>query len=187
MAECPTVCHALHLPVQPGAVLERMRRGYPRALPRPDRDARRWIPDLGLSTHHRRLPGESPAEFDETLAAARRGFDQVYSFLYSPRPGTARRRRRDPVARGEGRLPGGLQALQQEIQLRNNRRHVGTEAEVLVDGWSRMGGKLKGRTAANRVVNFQGDPGWIGSYVQVHITAAGPNSLEARRIRSAGP
>ena len=193
MAECPTVCHALHLPAQSGSdtVLERMRRGYSRRryLDRIE-TLRRWIPDLGLSTDIIvGYPGESRSEFEETLSLLREvEFDQVYSFLYSPRPGTDAAAQQETLSHAEkdARLAE-LQAMQQEIQSRNNRRQVGTQAEVLVDGWSRMGGKLKGRTAANRVVNFEGDAGWIGSYVRVQITAAGPNSLEARRIRVAGP
>ncbi len=192
MAECPSVCHALHLPAQSGsdAVLERMRRGYTRRryLDRIG-TLRRWIPDLGLSTDIIvGYPGESRAEFEESLSLLREvEFDQVYSFLYSPRPGTDAAREQETLSFVEknARLAE-LQALQQEIQLRRNRLHVGSQADVLVDGVSRMGGKLKGRTGANRVVNFEGDPSWIGSTVQVRITAAGPNSLEARRIRVAG-
>lgn len=193
MAECPSVCHALHLPAQSGSdtVLERMRRGYTRRryLDRID-TLRRWIPDLGLSTDVIvGYPGESSAEFEETLQLLREvEFDQVYSFIYSPRPGTDASREQETLSFAEknARLAE-LQAMQQEIQLRRNRDHVGSDAEVLVDGVSRMGGKLKGRTGANRVVNFEGDPSWIGSMVQVRITAAGPNSLEARRIRVPGP
>jgi tRNA-2-methylthio-N6-dimethylallyladenosine synthase len=192
MAECPSVCPALHLPVQSGsdAVLERMRRGYTRRRYLDRIEAlRRWMPDLGLSTDIIvGYPGESRAEFEETLVLLKEvEFDQVYSFLYSPRPGTdaAAQEETLPYAEKDARLAE-LQAMQQEIQIRRNQRQVGAEVEVLVDGVSRMGGKLKGRTATNRVVNFAGDPGFIGSYVRVRITAAGPNSLEARRIRVAG-
>jgi len=194
MRDCPTVCNALHLPVQSGSdtVLARMRRGYThrRYLDRIER-LRSFVFEIALSTDIIvGYPGESRTEFEESLRLLREvEFDQVYSFVYSPRPGTGAAGENDAVPRGEkeARLRE-LQALQQEIQLRKNRTLVGSETEVLVDGIARIGGLLlKGRTRTNRVVNFEGDCSLIGEFVRVRVEGAGPNSLEGRRIAPAGP
>ena len=194
MRDCPTVCNALHLPAQSGsdAVLERMRRGYTRRryLDRVER-LRRAIPDIGLSTDIIvGYPAETREEFEDTLGLLKEvEFDQVYSFLYSPRPGTDALLQFDGMDRDEkeDRLHE-LQLLQQEIQRRNNLALVGSVMEVLVDGFSRMGGSfLKGRTATNRVVNFPGEASAMGKFASVRVEAAGPNSLEGRRIEPHRP
>jgi tRNA-2-methylthio-N6-dimethylallyladenosine synthase len=78
-----------------------------------------------------------------------------------------------------------LQALQQEIQRRRNQTLVGSVVEVLVDGFSRRGDSmLKGRTESNRVVNFSGPASSVGEFAHVKVEAAGPNSLEGRRIEA---
>ena len=191
MRECPVVCNALHLPAQSGSdsVLERMRRGYTRRryLDRIER-LRRAVPDIGLSTDIIvGYPGETRREFDDTLQLLRMvEFDQVYSFVYSPRPGTDAALEGDAVNRDakESRLHE-LQVLQQEIQRRRNQALVGSVVEVLVDGFSRMGDSmLKGRTESNRVVNFPGPASSVGTFVSVQVEAAGPNSLEGRRIEA---
>ncbi len=191
MRECPSVCNALHLPAQSGSdsVLERMRRGYTRRryLDRIER-LRRAVPDIGLSTDIIvGYPGETRSEFDDTLLLLRQvEFDQVYSFVYSPRPGTDAVLEGDAVKREEKecRLHE-LQSLQQEIQRRRNQALVGSMVEVLVDGFSRMGGSiLKGRTTSNRVVNFPGTASRMGQFGSVQVKAAGPNSLEGRWIEA---
>jgi tRNA-2-methylthio-N6-dimethylallyladenosine synthase len=194
MRECPTVCPALHLPAQSGAdaVLERMRRGYGRRryLDRIER-LRSAIPDIALSTDIIvGYPGETRGEYEETLRLlCEVEFDQVYSFVYSPRPGTDALLHPDDVSREEkeARLHE-LQALQQGIQRRKNERLIGLEAEVLVDGVSRLGGAqgLKGRSPCNRVVNLEGPPALVGEFVRVKLVSAGPNSLEGRWIAPSG-
>ena len=194
MRDCPTVCNALHLPVQSGsdAVLERMRRGYTvrRYLDRIDR-LRAAVPGLGLSTDIIvGYPGETREEFDATLGLLKEvEFDQVYSFVFSPRPGTDAAGESDEAEPGvkEARLHE-LQHLQKEIQLRRNQILVGSVTEVLVDGTSRMSdSSLKGRTRCNRVVNFPGPSSLVGDYACVQIESAGPNSLEGRRIAAVRP
>ena len=191
MRECPTVCNALHLPAQSGsdAVLERMRRGYTRRryLDRIER-LRQAVPDIGLSTDIIvGYPGETRSEFDETLLLLKQvEFDQVYSFVYSPRPGTDAVLEGNAVNRDEkeDRLHE-LQWVQQEIQRRRNQTLVGSVVEVLVDGFSRKGDSmLKGRTESNRVVNFSGPASSVGEFAYVKVEAAGPNSLEGRRIEA---
>jgi tRNA-2-methylthio-N6-dimethylallyladenosine synthase len=191
MRECPTVCNALHLPAQSGsdAVLDRMRRGYTRRryLDRIER-LRQAVPDIGLSTDIIvGYPGETRSEFDDTLLLLKQvEFDQVYSFVYSPRPGTDAVLEGNAVDRDEkeDRLHE-LQSVQQEIQRRRNQALVGSMVEVLVDGFSRKGDSmLKGRTESNRVVNFPGPASRVGEFAYVQVEAAGPNSLEGRRIEA---
>ncbi len=193
MQDCPSVCNHLHLPVQSGAdtVLERMQRGYTRRryLDRVEK-LRSHVPGIALSTDiivgH---PGETPEEFRQSLTLLEEvEFDQVYSFLYSPRPGTAAAAQEDGVGVGEKRARlAEIQALQQEIQLRKNRDLVGTVAEILVDGASRQGrGQITGRTRSNHVVNLQGGPALVGRFLQVEVVSAGPNSLEGRALEPAG-
>jgi len=194
MRECPAVCNALHLPAQSGSdsVLERMRRGYTcrRYLDRIER-LRQAIPDIGLSTDIIvGYPGETRQEFDDTLQLLQDvEFDQVYSFVFSPRPGTDAALQADVTDRRENeeRLQE-LQFLQREIQRRRNQVFVGRVVEVLVDGPSRMGGSfLKGRTGTNRVVNFPGPASAVGQFASVLVQAAGPNSLEGRWIEAQRP
>lgn len=191
MRECPTVCNALHLPAQSGsdAVLERMRRGYTRRryLDRIER-LRQAVPDIGLSTDIIvGYPGETRSEFDDTIQFLKQvEFDQVYSFVYSPRPGTDAALEGNAVDREEkeDRLHE-LQSVQQEIQRKRNQTVVGSVVEVLVDGFSRKGDSmLKGRTESNRVVNFWGAASSVGEFAYVKVEAAGPNSLEGRRIEA---
>src|SRR4029434_1146781 len=126
MRDCPTVCDALHLPVQSGsdAVLQRMRRGYTRGryLERIER-LREYVPSIAISTDVIvGYPGETRHEFEETLALLEKlEFDQVFSSIYSSRPGTVAAGEEDAVRleEKEARLHE-LQLLQQEIQRRRN-------------------------------------------------------------------
>ncbi|RMG43273.1 MAG: tRNA (N6-isopentenyl adenosine(37)-C2)-methylthiotransferase MiaB [Acidobacteria bacterium] len=184
MAELPQVCDHLHLPVQSGSsrILAAMRRGYDRELYLARVAAlREAVPGISLSTDVIvGFPGEGEAEFEETLSLLETvRFDQVYSFVYSPRPGTPAAGLPDDVPRGVKieRLMR-LQALQRRIQLESNARLVGRTVEVLVEGPSRRdAAEWAGRTTSNRVVNFPGAGVRPGDRVAVTITAAGPNSL----------
>ncbi|HZE89442.1 MAG TPA: tRNA (N6-isopentenyl adenosine(37)-C2)-methylthiotransferase MiaB, partial [Verrucomicrobiae bacterium] len=111
MAENPVICPFLHLPVQSGAdtVLERMRRGYTVESFRLKVEcARARVPGLALSTDVIvGFPGETDAEFQSTLDLVRATrFDQIYAFVYSPRPGTPAAAYADdiPLTEKESRL-----------------------------------------------------------------------------------
>ena len=95
MADCPSVCEALHLPVQSGddAVLRRMGRQYDRALPRATRpDPRRRPGHRDLDRCHRRLRGETEAQYESTLRLLERvRYDQVFAAAYSSGPARPRR------------------------------------------------------------------------------------------------
>jgi tRNA-2-methylthio-N6-dimethylallyladenosine synthase len=179
------VCPYLHLPFQSGAdrVLASMRRGYTRqqyldtvALLR-DR-----VPDLALTSDVIvGYPGETEGEFEQTLQVMERvGFDGLFTFAYSPRPGTTALRLPDDVAEVEKRRRlHVVNAHQQQWQRRRHETCLGRVEEVLVetvDG----GGRVSGRTPHFRIVHLDGAPELVGRFVTVEITGAGPNSLQGR-------
>jgi tRNA-2-methylthio-N6-dimethylallyladenosine synthase len=182
----PKVCRHLHLPVQSGStrILTAMRRRHTRedylGLIARLREA---MPDIALSTDMIvGFPGESVEDFEATLsltAAVR--YHSMFSFKYSPRPNTlALKRLQDDVPEDEKtRRIVELQALQRDIQGELHRQAVGSVVDVLVDSRSRRRDwELSGRTSGNTVVNFAGNPEWIGRIVPVQISAANPNSLK---------
>ena len=184
------LCEHLHLPVQSGSdgVLRRMRRGYTRQeyMGRISR-LRERRPDVALSTDIIvGFPGESEAEFDDTLEILREvEYDDIYAFGYSPRPHTAANKLfTDDIAEEvkRARLDRVLR-LQAEISRRKNLARVGNVEEVLVDGIAKMGrGQMTGRTRANRIVNFSGPEDLSGKLVAVRISGAGANSLTGELI-----
>ena len=179
----PALCDQVHLPVQSGStrVLAHMQRGYTREqyMAKIDclRGSRRPI---SLSTDI--IVGfcdETEADFEQTLSLLEEvEYDQVFSFKYSPRPNTSAAGRVDSVPEEEkGRRLAILQERQREIQLRRNQACIGREFEVLVENYQPRLGQAVGRTTSNRVINFAGQPAWVGQYMNVRVTEAGPNSL----------
>jgi tRNA-2-methylthio-N6-dimethylallyladenosine synthase len=179
------VCPYLHLPFQSGSdrVLVSMRRGYTRqqfldtvAL------LRDHVPDLALSSDVIvGYPGETEGEFQETLRVLEAvGFDGLFTFAYSPRPGTAALRLPDDVPEDEKRRRlHVVNAHQQQWQRRRNESRLGQVEEVLVetvDG----GGRVSGRTPHFRIVHMDGAVDLVGRFVSVEITGAGSNSLQGR-------
>jgi len=183
----PVLANQVHLPVQSGStrILERMRRQYSREdyLQRIEwiKNARRPIAistDIIVG-----FPGETEEDFQQTLSLLEEvGYDAVFSFKYSARPGTA-------ALDLDGHLPeqekarrlAVLQEKQRAIQLRRNAEWIGRLVEVLVEGSNPATGQWIGRTAENRVVNFVSRDGaggsLLGRYLMVRVRRAGPNSL----------
>jgi tRNA-2-methylthio-N6-dimethylallyladenosine synthase len=181
----PRVCPYLHLPFQSGAdrILESMRRGYTRGqyLDTVAR-LRDQVPELALSTDAIvGYPGETEAEFEQTLRLLETvGFDGLFAFAYSPRPGTTAIRLPDDVPEEEKlRRLHVLNAHQQQWQRRRNQAHVGRIEEVLLEGVD-GDGRVSGRTRQFRLVHLDGGEDLVGRFVEVEITAASPNSLQAR-------
>lgn len=182
--EVPELVSFLHLPVQSGSdrILAAMKRGHTVLEYRAKiRALRRVRPDLRISSDFIvGFPGETETDFEATLALVDEiGFDQSFSFIYSPRPGT-------PAAEFQDEVPlqvkkGRLARLQRRIDTnaqRYGRQLVGTVQRVLVEGHSRKDPReLAGRTECNRVVNFPGEESLVGSFVDLTITRALPNSL----------
>jgi tRNA-2-methylthio-N6-dimethylallyladenosine synthase len=183
-AEVPELVSHLHLPVQSGSdrVLAMMKRNHTaleyRSIIRRLRAVR---PDLSLSSDFIvGFPGETEQDFAQTMQLIEDiGFDQSYSFIYSARPGTPAAALPDdvPLEVKKERLAR-LQARINAMAAAISAAMVGSVQRVLVEKPSRKDpGQLSGRTANNRVVNFDGKPRLIGQFVDLRITEALPNSL----------
>jgi len=185
MREVPKVCEWFHLPLQSGsdAVLERMNRGYTRAhyldLIAALRDAE---PAMAFSTDIIvGFPGETEADFEATVEMIDRvGYDNVFVFRYSRRPGTPAATMPEQVA-DEVKAARNRRLLEvvERVSGERSARLAGRTMEVLVDGVSRRNpGELAGRTRCNRVVNFDGQGQVaVGDIVHVRVTDALPHSL----------
>ncbi|HEY7453847.1 MAG TPA: tRNA (N6-isopentenyl adenosine(37)-C2)-methylthiotransferase MiaB [Thermoleophilaceae bacterium] len=182
LRDVPKVCPYLHLPVQSGSdrILASMRRGYTRAAYL-DTVAllRARVPHLALSSDVIvGYPGETEADFQQTVDLVDGvGFDGLFVFSYSPRPGTSALKLGDEVPQKEkDRRLQVLNQAQQRRQAARNRARVGETQPVLIDSVTRPG-RLSGRTPDFRIVHLDGPPGWLGRTVAVEVTGAGPNSL----------
>ena len=189
-AEVPELVSHLHLPVQSGAdrVLAMMKRNHTvleyKSIIRRLRAAR---PDISLSSDFIiGFPGETDADFEQTMALIEDiGFDHSFSFIYSPRPGTPAAGFPDDVTLLVKKAR--LARLQQrigEMAAAISQAMVGNVERILVEKVSRKrADQLSGRTENNRVVNFDAAPGLIGTFVDVRITEALPNSLRGELVR----
>ena len=177
MAKSRHVAHQLHLPVQSGCdrVLRAMNRPYDRArYIELITYARQVMPDLVLTSDVIiGFPGETEAEAMETVDLVRRvEFDALFTFIFSPRPGTPAAKMDDPVPREEKqKWFDTLCAVQNEISARHHACYVGKTLRCLVDGetddsrWP-----LSARTAGGRLVHLVGDRSALGQYRDVKIT-----------------
>jgi tRNA-2-methylthio-N6-dimethylallyladenosine synthase len=196
MADVPTVCEHLHLPLQSGSdrVLAAMHRGYTaeRYLQRLS-EARAAIPDLAVSTDIIvGFPGETDREAEQTLEiAAEAQFDSAFTFVYSPRPGTEAAELSDRFVPREvsARRMERLRSVVERSSLLGNRSRVGLVEEVLVQGPSRRdASRLTGRTRQNRLVHFPAEPGLRpGTYAEVEVTDASTTSLSGRLVGVTAP
>ena len=180
----PKLCESAHIPLQSGSnrILKIMHRGYTRErfidLVGKLRQAR---PDISVTTDIIvGFPGESEAEFEETLSLAREvQFDNAFIFKYSPRKDT-------PAASMPGQHP------QEVLEERNHRlltqvneiaaekynRFIGTKTQILVEGPSKKNeARMMGRTRCNKIVLFDGDDRHRGHLMDVRITRTGSFTL----------
>ena len=191
-ARVPKLANHLHLPVQSGSdrILTLMKRGHTVAEYLEKIRALRVVrPDISISTDLIvGFPGETAADFEATMQLIENiGFDQSFSFVYSPRPGTPAAALADPVPEAEKLHR--LAILQAKITAHSqaiSRDMIGTVQRVLVERPSRKNPQqLAGKTSNNRWVNFDGPPDCIGRYVDLNITEALRNSLRGRLVSSA--
>ena len=177
MAECKHVAKQLHLPVQSGCdrVLRAMNRPYNKEkYLQLIGYARKVMPELVLTSDVIiGFPGETEAEAMETVELVRQvEFDALFTFIFSPRPGTPAAKMDDPVPRGEKQVWfDRLCDAQNEISARLHAQYVGKTVRALVDGetddarWP-----LSARTAGGRLVHLTGDKSALGTYRDVKIT-----------------
>ena len=189
-AEVPKLVSHVHLPVQSGSdrILSLMKRGHTvMEYKSKIRRLRAQRPDLSLSSDFIvGFPGESDADFQATMDLIEElGFDNSFSFIYSPRPGT-------PAAGFPDDVPmeikkHRLAILQRRIRDMNeafSRAMVDTVQRVLVEGPSRKDPReLCGRTENNRVVNFRGDKALVGHLTPLRITEVMSNSLRGIQVQ----
>jgi tRNA-2-methylthio-N6-dimethylallyladenosine synthase len=182
--QLPKLVNHLHLPVQSGSdrILAAMKRGYSvleyKSIIRKVRAVR---PDISLSSDFIvGFPGETEVDFQATLKLVEEmNFDDSYSFVYSPRPGTPAADLPDDLPQEEKlerlhRLQAQLSSQSRKISL----QMVDTVQRVLLEGTSKKNSdELSGRTDNNRVVNLAGNPELIGQFVTVRITEARAHSL----------
>ena len=191
IAEEANVCRHIHLPVQSGSnrILNLMNRKYTREWYL-DRVAaiRRIVPDCGLSTDI--FAGYcSETEEDHRLSLSLMeecAYDSAFMFKYSERPGTyASRHLADDVEEAtKVRRLEELIALQNRLSAEANRRCIGKEYEILVEGVSkRSRDRLFGRTEQNRVVVFDRGNHRPGEFVRVRITDASSATLQGEEVQ----
>lgn len=190
IARYPNLARHIHLPVQSGSnsVLKNMNRKYTREWYLDRVEAiRRILPDAGLSTDmFTGFYNESEEDFQETLSLMREAaFDSAFMFKYSERPGTlASREMKDNVPE-EVKIDrlNRMIALQNELSLESNRRDIGKEFEVLVEGPSKRNAEeYCGRTSQNKFVVFPRGDIKAGDFIRVRITDASSATLHGVRI-----
>ena len=179
MAECPHVAKQLHLPVQSGSsrVLRAMNRGYTREqYLEKVRLAREAMPDVVLTSDIIiGFPGETEAEAMETVSLVEEvRYDALFTFIFSPRPGTPAAKLPDPVSREEKQVWfDRLLESQNRISGELHRAYVGRTERVLVDGESGdPAWPLSSRTHGGRLVHLKGDRSLVGRYIDAHITGS---------------
>ncbi|MCI8442484.1 MAG: tRNA (N6-isopentenyl adenosine(37)-C2)-methylthiotransferase MiaB [Provencibacterium sp.] len=178
IARCEKVCSHIHLPVQSGSdrVLERMNRHYTGEKYRElIAYARERIPGVSFTSDIIvGFPGESYEDFKETLALIKEvRFHSLYTFIFSPRSGTAAAGYPDPVSPEEkGKWFRELLKLQEQIGAELYRREEGRTLRVLLEGPSKTEGMLTGHTGSGIIVECPGDASLIGQFRQVKITRA---------------
>ena len=177
MARCTHVAKQLHLPVQSGSdrVLREMNRRYTRAqYLELVNYARSVMPGLVITSDIIiGFPGETEEEAMETVSLVDEvGYDALFTFIYSPRPGTKAAQMPDPVSRAEKQ-----KWFDQLLEVQNARSaalhaaYVGKTVRVLCDGESDDADyPIAARTDGNRLVRLKGDASLIGRFVDVRIT-----------------
>ena len=188
MAASKHIPHHIHLPFQSGndRVLREMNRRY-------DREkylslieyARKVMPDVSFTSDVIvGFPGETYKEFQDTLSLIKEvEFVNLFTFIYSPRPGTKAAGMPDPVSHEEKtKWFAELLKVQENIAVNNCKKLVGSRQRVLVEDRDGKSGLLSGRTAGSLVVLFPGEDSLVGEFAEVEVTGAKGWSLQGRQV-----
>ncbi|MDD3920843.1 MAG: tRNA (N6-isopentenyl adenosine(37)-C2)-methylthiotransferase MiaB [Eubacteriales bacterium] len=188
MAESKHICNHLHLPVQSGSdeILKAMNRRYTRADYLSKVEAlRKAVPNIGLTTDLIvGFPGETDAQFADTVSLVQKvGYDSAFTFIYSPRKGTAAAElpgqvkgevAKERIQRLIETVEAGTAAAQQQL--------IGKPESVLVESLSKRDkSKVSGKGTRGMTITFEGTESDIGTIVPVTITSAAANTLRAER------
>ncbi len=176
MANCEKVCAHIHLPVQSGSdrVLKLMNRGYTQ------KDylelveyARKKVPDISLSSDIIvGFPGETEQDFMQTVELIKKvGFDNLFTFIYSKRPGTKAALMEDVVSEKEKSAWFDILLKEQHIVSEKlMERFVGTKQRILIDSVGKTNAEyVSGRTEHNAIVDIKGDKSMVGKWADVEI------------------
>jgi len=187
-AEVPELVSHVHLPVQSGSdkILGSMKRGHTVIEYKSKiRKLREIRPNISLSSDFIiGFPGETEENFNNTMMLIEEvGFDKSFSFIYSKRPGTIAASLPDDVDKTVKKQR--LSVIQDKLNENTekiSRLMIGSIQKVLVEGHSKKGSTLSGRTENMRTTHFQGNEDLIGQIVSVKITKGFTNSLQGELI-----
>ena len=189
-AEVPELVSHLHLPVQSGSdkILGLMKRGHTAIEYKSKiRNLKKIRPDISISSDFIiGFPGETEKDFNDTVGLIDEiGFDKSFSFIYSKRPGTIASNMPDDVSPKIKKqrlaiIQDRLNANTEEI----SKSMIGSLQKVLVEGASKKGGTLSGRTENMRTAHFPGSNELIGKIVTVKILDGIGNSLQASLVEN---
>ena len=186
MAKYDKIAKQLHLPFQSGSsrVLKAMNRHYDReTYLRKVNYAKSLMPDLVLTSDVIvGFPGETEEEFEETISLIEAvHYDSLFTFIFSPRPGTPAASMEDPTPKEEkNRRFDKLCAVQNAISVEIHNSYIGKSMSCLVDGVDRD--CLTARTEGGRLVRFAGSADMIGTYQNIRITGATTWSLTGELV-----
>ena len=192
MASRPNICKHIHLPVQSGSdkVLEAMNRKYTREWYLGRVAAiRRAMPQCTITTDmFTGFHDESEEDFEQTLSLMREvGFDAAFMFKYSERPGTLAARTMPDNVPEEVKIDrlNRMIALQNELSLASNRRDIGREFDVLIEGIAKRGNdRMVGRTEGNKACVVPRGGLSVGSTVRVRVDDATSATLICTPVES---
>ena len=187
-AEVPELVSHLHLPVQAGSdkILSLMKRGHTAIEYKSKiRKLKQVRPDISISSDFIiGFPGETENDFNDTVSLIDEiGFDKSFSFIYSKRPGTIAASFPDDVSAETKKKR--LAIVQERLNSNTeeiSKSMIGSIQKVLVEGFSKKGNTLSGRTENMRTAHFEGGEELIGQIVSVRILDGIANSLTAELI-----
>ncbi|MDC0198333.1 tRNA (N6-isopentenyl adenosine(37)-C2)-methylthiotransferase MiaB [Candidatus Thioglobus sp.] len=187
-AEVPELVSHLHLPVQAGSdkVLSLMKRGHTSIEYKSKiRKLKQVRPDISISSDFIiGFPGETENDFNDTVNLIDEiGFDKSFSFIYSKRPGTIAASFPDDLSPEIKKQR--LAIVQNKLNSNTDeisKSMIGSTQKVLVEGFSKKGNTLSGRTENMRTAHFEGGEELIGQIVSVRILDGIANSLKAELI-----
>lgn len=180
--EYENISRQLHLPVQSGSnkILKRMRRGYTRERYLEIAEKVRSIQDLSLTTDIIvGFPGETDEDFEDTINLIKEvQFDHVFTFIFSPRPGTEASRYNDQVPEEvkKERFEKLVEVVK-EVALKQNLKLVGKIVDAVVEGKSKTGGFIQARTESGKVILFKDRSSSVGKRLKLRVREAGPYHL----------
>lgn len=186
IAECEKVAHHLHLPFQSGSsrILKKMNRRYTKEQYLDlIKTLKSKVPDISLTSDIIvGFPGETYEDFKETLEVIKEvKFDNLFTFIYSPREGTPAAKMEDPISHAEkAKWMGELLDVQEKISCENMKKHIGKRLRVLCESFE--DGTVNGRTMGNLVVRFKGAEALVGNFADVKITDAKRSMLVGELI-----